>query len=90
VCVCVCRTDDCEVSSNILLCCGLENDPRRVGNLIDGVQCTCDDMHAWLAPFTKGSSHIVAMKFDTVILPFSRESRYELNFLFVVYIIFLA
>ena len=33
-------------------------------NLLDGVNNTCDDMHVWLAPFTKGTvfnSHIVTL-----------------------------
>ena len=33
------------------------NDPRTVGNLVDGVNFSCDDSHAWLCPFTSGTSH---------------------------------
>jgi len=33
------------------------DDPRTISNLIDGVNHTCDDLHAWLAPFTAGQNH---------------------------------
>ena len=33
------------------------NDPRTVDKLIDGVNHTCDDLHAWLCPFTSGKPH---------------------------------
>ncbi|NWS33659.1 K0556 protein, partial [Polioptila caerulea] len=39
------------------------NDPRRVTNLIDGVNRTQDDMHLWLAPFTPGKPHFVFIDF---------------------------
>ncbi|XP_045428482.1 katanin-interacting protein isoform X3 [Pipistrellus kuhlii] len=39
-------------------------DPRVVGNLIDGVNRTQDDMHVWLAPFTPGKSHSVSIDFS--------------------------
>uniref|UniRef100_A0A8C5Y5X8 Katanin interacting protein n=1 Tax=Microcebus murinus TaxID=30608 RepID=A0A8C5Y5X8_MICMU len=38
-------------------------DPRVVTNLVDGVNRTQDDMHVWLAPFTPGKSHSVAVDF---------------------------
>ncbi|XP_023596776.1 katanin-interacting protein [Trichechus manatus latirostris] len=38
-------------------------DPRVVTNLIDGVNRTQDDMHVWLAPFTPGKSHSIAIDF---------------------------
>ncbi|XP_029383143.1 protein KIAA0556 isoform X2 [Echeneis naucrates] len=38
-------------------------DPRVVTNLIDGINCTQDDMHLWLAPFTPGCSHTIFMDF---------------------------
>ena len=46
-----------------------DSDPRTVSNLVDGVNCTCDDLHAWLAPFTPGGNHYVNMRLnrDTVI-----------------------
>jgi hypothetical protein len=34
-------------------------DPRTVDNLLDGVNHTCDDLHAWLAPFTSGRNHFI-------------------------------
>ncbi|KAJ9593006.1 hypothetical protein L9F63_015325, partial [Diploptera punctata] len=39
-------------------------DPRVVTNLLDGVNRTHDDMHLWLAPFTKGSSHYIHLLFE--------------------------
>lgn len=38
-------------------------DPRVVGNLLDGVNRTQDDMHLWLAPFTPGKPHCLALCF---------------------------
>jgi hypothetical protein len=39
-------------------------DPRVVGNLLDGVNRTRDDVHMWLAPFTKGKKHSVSIHFE--------------------------
>lgn len=36
-------------------------DPRVVGNLLDGVNRTRDDMHLWLAPFTEGKHHRICL-----------------------------
>lgn len=33
-------------------------------NLLDGVNHTCDDLHAWLAPFTGGQNHFIHVEFD--------------------------
>jgi hypothetical protein len=33
------------------------NDPRTIDKLFDRVNRTCDDMHVWLTPFTKGKKH---------------------------------
>ncbi|CAL8283535.1 unnamed protein product [Merluccius merluccius] len=38
-------------------------DPRVVGNLVDGINRTQDDMHLWLAPFTPGRSHVLYLDF---------------------------
>ncbi|XP_037669885.1 LOW QUALITY PROTEIN: katanin-interacting protein [Choloepus didactylus] len=38
-------------------------DPRVVTNLIDRVNRTQDDMHVWLAPFTPGKPHSIAIDF---------------------------
>lgn len=38
---------------------GYGDDPRTVDKLIDGTYFTQDDMHVWLAPFTKGQEHII-------------------------------
>ena len=42
------------------------SDPRTVDNLVDGVNFTCDDLHSWLAPFSKGSDHIVVFELNEV------------------------
>lgn len=41
-----------------------DNDPRTVDNLVDGVNHTCDDLHAWLTPYTVGQDHLVYIDFD--------------------------
>jgi hypothetical protein len=43
-----------------------ENDPRTVDNLVDGHNLTCDDLHAWLTPFTVGANHFIYLSFDKV------------------------
>ena len=35
------------------------NDPRTVDKLFDGINHTCDDLHAWLAPYTEGDNHFI-------------------------------
>ncbi|XP_063223456.1 katanin-interacting protein-like isoform X2 [Bacillus rossius redtenbacheri] len=42
-------------------------DPRVVGNLLDGVNRTHDDMHLWLAPFTPGADHVITITFQHTI-----------------------
>ena len=39
-------------------------DPRVVDNLVDGINRTRDDIHMWLAPFTKGRDHKVFITFN--------------------------
>ena len=39
-------------------------DPRVASNLIDGVNCTSDDLHMWLAPYTPGGRHTVTLTFN--------------------------
>jgi hypothetical protein len=39
-------------------------DPRTVDKLVDKHYFTCDELHAWLAPFTRGQNHFVYMDFD--------------------------
>ena len=41
-----------------------DHDPRTVDNLMDGINHTCDDLHAWLAPFTPGSNHLIFMNLN--------------------------
>ncbi|XP_072167978.1 katanin-interacting protein-like [Diadema setosum] len=40
------------------------NDPRVITNLIDGVNCTRDDTHMWLTPFTPGRMHLITVTFE--------------------------
>jgi hypothetical protein len=35
------------------------NDPRTADKLFDGCNHTCDDLHAWLAPFKSGDNHFI-------------------------------
>ncbi len=42
---------------------GYGRDPRTVDKLVDGVNRTTDDLHMWLAPFTQGAHHTVALDF---------------------------
>jgi protein JBTS26 len=37
-----------------------------VDNLLDGVNHTSDDLHAWLAPFSRGQDHFIYIEFDEV------------------------
>ncbi|GMF41958.1 unnamed protein product [Phytophthora fragariaefolia] len=39
-------------------------DPRTVDKLVDKHYFTCDELHAWLAPFTRGQNHFIYMDFD--------------------------
>ncbi|CAH0388266.1 unnamed protein product [Bemisia tabaci] len=39
-------------------------DPRVVGNLLDGVNRTHDDMHLWLTPYSEGEHHYVYITFS--------------------------
>ena len=50
--------------SDINILPGYANDPRTVDKLLDGVNKTCDDLHAWLAPFTRGQNHYIMITFD--------------------------
>lgn len=34
-------------------------DPRTVDKLLDGTYLTCDDLHVWLAPFTRGQFNYI-------------------------------
>jgi hypothetical protein len=40
------------------------NDPRTVDKLLDGTNHTCDDLHAWLAPFERGENHHIEIDFE--------------------------
>lgn len=39
-------------------------DPRTVDKLVDNHYFTCDELHAWLAPFTRGQNHFVYFDLD--------------------------
>ena len=43
------------------------DDPRTVDNLVDGHNHTCDELHAWLAPFRRGQDHLIFLEFDTPV-----------------------
>jgi len=45
---------------------GYGQDPRTIDKLFDGTYLTCDDLHVWLAPFTKGKEHIIEIDFKEV------------------------
>ncbi|KAL3662920.1 hypothetical protein V7S43_011867 [Phytophthora oleae] len=39
-------------------------DPRTVDKLVDKHYFTCDELHAWLAPFSRGQNHFIYVDFD--------------------------
>ncbi|KAK1938065.1 MAP3K epsilon protein kinase 1 [Phytophthora citrophthora] len=39
-------------------------DPRTVDKLVDKHYFTCDELHAWLAPFSRGQNHFIYLDFD--------------------------
>ncbi|KAG1708641.1 hypothetical protein DVH05_022270 [Phytophthora capsici] len=39
-------------------------DPRTVDKLVDKYYFTCDELHAWLAPFSRGQNHFIYVDFD--------------------------
>lgn len=39
-------------------------DPRTVDKLVDNHYFTCDELHAWLTPFTRGQNHFVYFDLD--------------------------
>ena len=42
-------------------------DPRTIDKIVDEVYCTCDDLHMWLAPFTKNEENKIFIDFGTEI-----------------------
>ena len=46
---------------------GYGTDPRTVDKLLDGVNWTCDDLHVWLAPYTKGQNNIVTIDLQSSV-----------------------
>eukprot|EP00698_Gefionella_okellyi_P024601 TRINITY_DN8737_c0_g1_i1.p1 TRINITY_DN8737_c0_g1~~TRINITY_DN8737_c0_g1_i1.p1 ORF type:complete len:1278 (+),score=327.47 TRINITY_DN8737_c0_g1_i1:97-3930(+) len=43
---------------------GYGNDPRTVDKLFDGHNNTCNDLHAWMAPFSVNHNHFIYITFD--------------------------
>ena len=43
---------------------GYGKDPRTVDKLVDGTYLTKDDLHLWLAPYTKGKANYVMIDFE--------------------------
>ncbi|CAM9237053.1 unnamed protein product, partial [Choristocarpus tenellus] len=70
----------CETQSlsQYLFCyCGCPH-KRTVDNLLDGHNHTCDDLHAWLAPFARGSDHLVVLEFpEDVVISMIRIWNYN-------------
>ncbi len=57
---------------------GYGNDPRVVSNLVDGVLRTCDDLHLWLTPFTRGQRHVLWLDMgETRTLSMARLCNYN-------------
>jgi hypothetical protein len=46
---------------------GYGADPRTVDKLFDGTPDTCDDLHAWLAPFSPHQPHTVTVTLDSEV-----------------------
>ena len=46
---------------------GYGTDPRTVDKLLDGVNWTCDDLHVWLAPFTKGQTNMIIIDLQSEV-----------------------
>ena len=42
------------------------DDPRTVDNLFDGTNHTCDDLHAWLVPYTNGNDHFICIDMNDI------------------------
>jgi protein JBTS26 len=40
---------------------GYGTDPRTIDKLLDGTNWTCDDLHVWLAPYTKGQVNTITI-----------------------------
>lgn len=53
--------------SDINLLTGYGNDPRTVDKLVDGVNFTTDDFHAWMTPFTQGEDHTISIDLGRVM-----------------------
>ena len=55
------------------------HDPRTIDKLFDGCNHTCDDLHAWLAPFKEGGNHFIFIDIgaDPVCLSMMRIWNYN-------------
>jgi hypothetical protein len=66
VSVCVCVTPQPVILiADVVWCVGAGNDPRVIGNIVDGVNRTSDPRHMWLAPYCKGTDHTITITFTT-------------------------
>ncbi|KAJ1448865.1 hypothetical protein M885DRAFT_412496, partial [Pelagophyceae sp. CCMP2097] len=53
-------------------------DPRTADKLVDGVNATCDELHAWLAPYDSTAEHSISLMFArTVSLSMLRIWNYN-------------
>lgn len=47
-----------------------DSDPRTAEKLVDGVYCTCDELHAWLAPYEAGTQeHSIILELSEIVDP---------------------
>lgn len=46
---------------------GMQEDPRTVDKLFDGVNATSDAQHMWLAPFTPGQRHTIHIDLQSTV-----------------------
>jgi len=53
--------------SDINLLIGQGSDPRTVDKLVDQVNFTTDDFHAWLTPFTRGENHTITIQLPSLV-----------------------
>lgn len=57
---------------------GYGTDPRTVDKLLDGSNWTCDDLHVWLAPYTKNKVNSITIDFlNTVTISMIRIWNYN-------------
>ena len=57
------KTQISAVPADVNILPGYGTDPRTIDKLLDGVNWTCDDLHVWLAPYTKNQVNIITIDF---------------------------